>query len=608
MPAFPALRMRTKILSMCISCTLLALCLQALFFQSSAASMLYERERESSRRSLQSMQDELYMWIKSYENGLIKVYNRAEFLRDLAKGKEIASGLAGAMPGEDLRSKYRRIAYDLALTIFDAAQGVNAVYVYDSDDKLVSSYRSASTPRFYYPDDIYKDKAAYNAGLVAAYARSDQRVMLVSSYYNESRQRDVLRFALKIYGNDIKTKIGYIVCDADSGGFLRIVEKYVFSGGQVVWLQPSGDRPAFRFGLPLGKEAAYYEAAVSKIAAGSWKESDAASGRDSVLFDIPQEKYDLTAFSLTPQYLLEESQRALARNLVVIALLVIAVAALSAALVALSLTRPLTRMSRSLKRIRDGETGLRLDGLKSDEIGELGTAVNEMLDRIQALIAEEYDAKLLLKQTEYKALQAQVNPHFLYNSLDTMSGLALSRGCEEVSALCRALANIFRYSIDMKEDLATIGSELLNVKNYMYVMNARAGNGASLDIRVDPLLLGEKVPRLSLQPLVENALLHGLKDKRGEKSVVVEGAARDGRIELSVADNGVGMDAREFDGYFAGGPVEALARDSAIGLRNIDARIKLLFGDGYGISVESEPGAGFRASFSVPKGEEGAKR
>ncbi len=597
MPAFPALRMRSKMLALCLSCSLLALCAQAAFFQSTAASMLYERERESSRRLLQSMQDELYMWVKSYENDLIKVYNRADFIRDLA----------GGTPRQALRSKYRRIAYDLAFSVFDPAQEVNAVYIYDAGYDLVSSYRSASTPKFNYPEDIYEDRRAYNADIVSAYVRSDRRVMLVSSYYNSSRQKDVMRFALKIYGNDLKTKIGYIVCDVDSGGFLRIVEKYAFSRGQVLWLQPSGDRPAFRYGSPLGRGAAYYDEAVRGIEAGDRKGQGGSSRRGSVLFDIPQEKYDLTAYSLTPQYLLEESQRALARNLLVIALLVVAVAAVSAALLALSLTKPLMRMSRSLKRIRDGETGLRLEGLKSDEIGELGRAVNDMLDRIQGLIAEEYDAKLLLRQAEYKALQAQVNPHFLYNSLDTMSGLALSRGCDDVSALCRALSNIFRYSIDMKDDLATVASEIVNVKNYMYVMNARAGHGIRLDIRVDTGLLGEKVPRLSLQPLVENALLHGLKNKRGDKSVIVEGRSENGRMELSVVDNGVGMDARELEVSFSGGAGEALAQDSSIGLRNIDARIKLLFGEGYGVSVESEPGAGFRVSFAVPRNGEGGR-
>jgi sensor histidine kinase YesM len=597
MPALNSLRMRTKILALCVSCSLLALCLQALFFQYSAASLLYDRERESSRRSLQSMQDELYMWIKSYENSLIKIYNRTDFLRDLA----------GSMSGQELQTKYRRIAYDLAFSVFEAAQGVNAIYVYDSRRALVSFYRSASTPRFNYPEDIYKDSAAYNADLVSAYFGSDRRVMLVSSYYNASRQRDVLRFALKIYGNDIKTKIGYIVCDVDSGGFQRIMEKYVYSSAQVVWLQPSGDRPAFRYGTPQGRETAYYDEAVRRIAGGLWREEEASPSRGSVLFDIPQEKYDLTAFSLTPQYLLEQSQRALARNLLVIALLVIGVAIVSAALVALSLTRPLMRMSKSLKRIRDGETGLRLEALKSDEIGELGTAVNEMLDRIQGLIAEEYDAKLLLKQAEYKALQAQVNPHFLYNSLDTMSGLAASRGCEEVSSLCRALSNIFRYSIDMKEDLATIGSEIVNVKNYMFIMNSRMQNSARLDIRVDTALLGEKVPRLSLQPLIENAILHGLKDKRGERRVAVEGSVSEGRIELAVVDNGVGMDAGQIAGYLSGGAGEALAQSSSIGLRNIDARIKLLFGDRYGVSIESEPGEGCRVALALPLGGEAAE-
>ena len=126
-----------------------------------------------------------------------------------------------------------------------------------------------------------------------------------------------------------------------------------------------------------------------------------------------------------------------------------------------------------------------------------------MLDRIQALIAEEYDAKLLLKQAEYKALQAQVNPHFLYNSLDTMAGIAQAGGCPEVGSLCRALSNMFRYAIDAKESLATVRSEIVNVKNYMHIMNVRMNGRIDLDIRVDRSILEEKVPKLCLQPLVE---------------------------------------------------------------------------------------------------------
>ena len=134
------------------------------------------------------MQSELYMWIKSYENDLIKIYNKTDFIGDLSS----VGGASSAMA--DLRDRYRRIAYDLALTVFDASQQVSALYVYGADGSLLSSYLSASTPLSNYPEDIYSDKAAYNADVVSAYILSDRRPMLVSSYFNRSRKREIVRF------------------------------------------------------------------------------------------------------------------------------------------------------------------------------------------------------------------------------------------------------------------------------------------------------------------------------------------------------------------------------------------------------------------------------
>jgi sensor histidine kinase YesM len=587
--------MRSKVLALCVSCTLLALGLQALFFQSSASSILYQREREAGRKSLESMQGELYMWIKSYENDLIKIYNKTDFIGDLSS----SGGAAGAMAV--LRDRYRRIAYDLALTVFDASQQVSALYVYGADGELLSSYRSTSTPLSNYPEDIFSDRAAYNANAVSSYILSDRRAMLVSSYFNQSRKREIVRLALKVYAKDASRKIGCVVCDVDAESFRSIVRKYLLSDDQIVWLQPVGDRPVLGYGESAGRQKRYYDEATAAIGSGRRPDDGIAQFRDSVLFGIPQEKYDLTPFSLTPNRILEESQRALARNLLLIALLVVAVAVFGAAAVAVSLTRPLTRICGTLKRIRDGETGLRLEGLKDDEVGELGRAANEMLDRIQALIAEEYDAKLLLKQAEYRALQAQVNPHFLYNTLDTMAGIALAGGCPEVGDICRALSNMFRYAIDAKESLATVRSEIVSVKNYMRVMNARMKGGVDLEIRVDRGILGERVPRLCLQPLVENSLLHGLRDKRGAKRLAIVGEEAGGGIVLSVEDNGVGMEEREIEAALAGSADEALEGGSSIGLRNIDSRIKILFGEGYGVRIRSSPGEGCTVSIAVPR-------
>ncbi|HUI69928.1 MAG TPA: sensor histidine kinase, partial [Spirochaetia bacterium] len=421
---------------------------------------------------------------------------------------------------------------------------------------------------------------------------------LVSSTFNESRQKDLIRFVLKIYSGDLSRTVGYIVCDVDGAGFIRIMEKYLSSDRQIVWLQPSGDRPALRVGKPLSQQTSAYDVATRKMLSGSWSASDSRVYGKDVLLDVPQEKYNLAAFSLTPQYLLEENQRILTRNMLLAALIVIAVAVISAILITRSLTTPLTHIVQALTRIRNGETELRLTGLKSDEIGVLGETINDMLDRIQQLIAQVYSAKLLLKQAEYKALQAQVDPHFLYNTLDTMGSIAASQQCHTVSTLCQAMSNIFRYCIDMQDPLSTVGNEIVHLKNYMYVMNVRMQNSVVLDINVDRSLLSEKIPRLAVQPVVENALHHGLRNKAGDKHITIEGKRENGVVVLEVSDNGVGMDAIHVNHLLESGGT--LERSSSIGLGNIHARIKLLFGDQYGVQVRSVPGAGSTVALRVP--------
>lgn len=587
--------MRTKILVLCIACTLLALILQSVFFQYSAAAIVYQQEQEASRKSLQNMQNELYSWIKAYQNNLIKVYNYSSFIRDLGTG----------LSTDPLRNKYDRIAYDMALTDFGPSQNVDALYVYTIHNDLISYYRSANTPRYNYPQDIFQNPGQNNTDAVSSYLRSDNRRMLVSSYFNKSREKDIVRFVLKIYTNNVTKKVGYIVCDVDSSSFESIIAKFLYSDRQLVWLQPSGDRPAVIYGRVRADEKRFFDAAVSKIASGHWSVSDTTSSQNLVFFENQQRNYNLTAYSLTPQYLLKERQWVLRRNLLIIALIVVLVAVVSAMLMSRSLTRPLSKMIGGLEQIKSGQTSLRLDELKGDEIGALGNTINEMLDRIQSLIAEEYKVSLLLKQTEYKALQAQVNPHFLYNSLDTMSGIAAAQECYTVSSLCQALSNMFRYSIDMDDPLSSIQDEIVHLKNYVHVMNVRTHNSAELHIRMEDALLDEKIPRLSLQPLVENAFVHGLANKHGPKQIVVEGSQENDRVVLSVRDNGVGMDAEEINQQLQNLPSEALERSSSVGLANIQARTRLLFGDEFGLSVQSSVGEGSAITLTVPRAANG---
>jgi sensor histidine kinase YesM len=582
--------MRTKILALCLGCTLLALGLQTLFFQNSASSLIFRLERESARKSLGRMQDELYTWIKSYENDLIKLYNQTDLMRDLAADPDRAA----------VMDKNSRIAYTMMQSVFDPNQYVTALYLYSMDHRLVSYSRIASTPRYNYPEDIYTDPTASRADVVSDYVKGDDRVMLVTSSYNKSRGQTILRLVLKLYTNNVRTKIGFVVCDVDPKGFSRIVEKYVYSDRQVVWLQPEGDDPVLVYGAHDAVGPAFARA-VTGIRAGTWSDNDVRQIRNSVFLSDSQMKYRLTAWSLVPQELLEESQNVLTRNMLVIALLVVLVAVVSAFLITRSLTTPLTGIVQSLGRIKDGQTDLRLTDLRSDEIGVLGRSINEMLDRIQELIAWEYHAELQLKQAEYKALQAQVNPHFLYNTLDTMGSIATAQNAPTVATLCRAMSNLFRYSLDMKDPLSALGNEIVHLKNYLYVMNVRTGNSLDVDIAIDRDLLDERVPRLCLQPLVENSINHGLKNKRGAKKIRISAQADGETLTLTVHDNGVGMDADEINRQLTADPTRVTEKNGSIGLVNIHARIVLLFGAAFGIRINSVSGEGTTVGFSVPR-------
>ena len=590
----PSLSLRTKILALCLGCTLLALGLQTWFFQYSASALMFRLEHDAARKSLGRMQDELYSWIKGYENALIKFYNQDDLMRDLATPASQAL----------LSGRNSRIAYTMMQAAFDPDQYVSALYVYTLDHQLVSYARIASTPRYNYPEDIYADPAANRSDVVSKYVAGDDRVMLVTSSFNKSRGQTILRFVLKLYTNNVRTKIGFVVCDVEPKGFLNIVQKYIYSDRQVVWLQPQGDDPVLEYGGHAAVES-IFDQTVSGIRAGLWSQNVDRRIQNAVFLASPQVKYRLTAWSLVPQELLEESQNVLTRNMLVIAFLVVLVALASVFLISRSLTRPLGGIMVTLGRIKDGETDLRLTGLKPDEIGVLGQSINEMLDKIQDLIALEYNAELQLKHAEYKALQAQVNPHFLYNTLDTMGSIATAQHVPTVATMCHAMSNLFRYSLDMKDPLSTIGNEIVHLKNYLYVMNVRTGNSLDVDIEIDPGLLGEQVPRLSLQPLVENSVNHGLKNRRGSKKIRIRGQADGQTLTLSVHDNGVGMDADEINRQLAD-PGSVTEKNGSIGLGNIHARVALLFGTGFGIRVVSSPADGTLVFLMVPRVEAGA--
>lgn len=587
------LKMRVKILILCLGLTLFALILQTILFENSSSGLIYNQAKEESFASLQNMQNEIYGFVKNMESNMIEIYSEKDLIQGLKNKEEI----------EKLRTDYYRLAYNFGTSHFATTDGVVAMYLYNPRHEIISTYRRAVTPKHNYQTDIYEDPENQNATAVKDYVESDDTTMLISSYYNQYRETDIIRLVLKIYNNsNLNDVIGYAVCDIDSKVIRSIMEKYSTDKTMFMWLQPSGDRPAVSIGSLEGKDVDYYKEISAKIqTTSSGDVAKLLTTSKRVFFQVPQKKYNMDAYSLMPRSLLVQNQRALTKNLIFIALIMIIAATILTILVSRGLTKPLDKLMQTIERIKGGETHLRVDIHNRDEVGILGQSFNEMLDQMEVLISQEYETKLLLNRAEYKALQAQINPHFLYNTLDTMSSIAQIQNCPEVSGLSQSLSNIFRYSLDMKNPFSTVAKEIVHLKNYIYVMNVRMRDNVKYTFDIDETVLQDTVPRISIQPLVENALNHGLRNTRGEKEVVVCAQVREGNLWISVQDNGVGMDAAKVNEILEKNDINLVEKGSSIGLNNINARMKMLYGKEYGIHVESEVGKGTRIYLKIPR-------
>lgn len=588
------MKLRTKIFIMVLGCVLAALIIQTCLFQNLSSKLIYEQAKEESEQSMQSMQNEIYGLIKGIENNLIEIYMDDELLQSLRKKETI----------KELQSKFYRKAYDIATDEFETGDDVVSFYLYTMDHQVISTYRRAVTPKHNYASDIYSDPEYTNAEIVKKYVELDNPVMLVSSYYNEYRNKNILRFVMKLYNeNNLQDKIGYVVCDVDTKNLEKIMDKYRIDRTAFMWLQPTGDRPIDTLGDLDAEQTKEYNALEKSIACGKKAENETNSKQE--FFRIDQQHYNLTAYSMMPQKVLRQNQRNLTINLLAIALLMICVSMIITGFISSGLTRPLELLMNTIQKIGNGNVQLRAKIVKEDEIGELAQQFNEMLDQMEELKQKEYQTKQLLNRAEYKALQAQVNPHFLYNTLDTMASIAEIRNCPEVSHMSQSLALIFRYSLNMKDPFSTVENEIAHLKNYIYVMDMRMHDNIQYTFDVDEMTLKSKLPRLSLQPIVENAINHGLRNKRGKKKIGIQIKREQMDLVICIEDNGIGLDTSAINESLRKNELDFVEKGNSIGLHNINARLKMLYGNQYGMHLESMLGEGTKVFMILPdRGED----
>ena len=275
---------------------------------------------------------------------------------------------------------------------------------------------------------------------------------------------------------------------------------------------------------------------------------------------------------------------------------------LIAYLISQSTLKRIKQLTGTMHTVESGDVAVRLEPSGNDEIAQLMDGFNKMMDRLDALMEEREEHGRQIKNLELKALQAQINPHFLYNSLDLVNCTAISRNVPEISRMVNALGQFYRLSLSNGREVISLSEELKHAKLYVEIQNLRFENRIAAEWDTDPSADCCQIIKIVLQPLIENAILHGIFEKPSKSGrLKVQVRRLDDGIRIFVEDDGVGMDAATLLASFskAAAP-EGTTAFGGYGIRNIQERLVLAYGAPYGLSCSSRPGKGTVVTLFIP--------
>lgn len=269
-------------------------------------------------------------------------------------------------------------------------------------------------------------------------------------------------------------------------------------------------------------------------------------------------------------------------------------------LIPLSITRPFKELSQVTDEIAKGNLSVRANVNTGVEATALSNSMNTMIDKINELLEQVTTEQIRLRKAEFELLQAQINPHFLYNTLDAIIWLAEAGEQKRVVGMVRNLSDFFRTSLNQGKDTNSIKEEMLHVKSYLEIQHVRYQDILSYDIEVPEALYIYSIPKITIQPLVENALYHGIKNKRGMGHISIRGEAGEKDFTITVTDDGIGIDETRLRQVQSGIQNKVLTGKDFYGLYNVCERIRLNFGEEYGIFIESVYGEGTSVRVILP--------
>lgn len=404
---------------------------------------------------------------------------------------------------------------------------------------------------------------------------------------------------------------GVVLADIESGKLSEIAGRAVSGDGDVFLMDernrimnltalPDEDRNPWRHGDSVELARQMVEDNLKEIP--EYGASHVLEDRGQLVVYQTLNQADWKIVGVIPKRAIAESVGYIKILMIMLAAVSVAVSMAVAEMVAASVTRPIDTLVDAMEQVYIGNLDVSVRTERTDEIGVLYRTFNHMTGEMKRLIDTIYREQEALRKQELKALQAQINPHFLYNTLDSIIWSLRMKKVEESIDMLAALTDFFKISLSKGKDIITIEEEVKHISSYLSIQHQRYREKFDYDINVDPALLGCRTPKLILQPMVENAIYHGLKPKEGMGYLYIHIFAEGDDILMRVEDTGMGMPKERVERL--NGELASISSDqqgTGYGVRNVNDKIKIVFGKEYGVKIQSVEGEGTIVTLRIHK-------
>jgi two-component system sensor histidine kinase YesM len=456
--------------------------------------------------------------------------------------------------------------------------GNNGFFFNSTENSLKWDYDFLGQP--WYKNAEKKDNTFINFGLH------------LQNYYNENIYRKSDRLTISI-GLPVKAsggaELGTVLCDLELSKLNDILKLNTFEkSGYIFLTDDRGKILAHKNSDLIGEDFGLKDRSVILNGKQGSFITEGPEGKLLLVYHTSRIA-GLKLISVIPINEIEEHSLALKRNIIRIFMISLLVQVIVYFIVVLFISKPFKKLIHSIDNVRLEDLSVKSGDYQFWELNVIGRKFEELIERLKNLIRENYDSKLSLKEAELENLQAQINPHMLYNTLQILQTEIVCGNIEESDRIVLSLSELFRYSVHKEKEMVYISQELQYLENYFNLCSRRFDGNLKAVFDISEEVYNFKIPRLLFQPIIENCIIHGFKECPENGEILISAKIVPEGILISVRDNGGGIEPARLEQLIRH-INDPSAADSNIGLRNVHQRIRLKYGERYGISLRSVKG------------------